>query len=247
VALGPALERADRSLLLSSVFAGHTRVAMGRPGIDLTPVSEPREEVGVLLTPLGEAAVAFPLGPKGKQAIAIASLPDGRIVRRLAVPGGDIESLASSPDGRRIFYVSQQKVWSVPAEGGEPVKVGEADSVAAGPDEVVMEVNAGDEYHLLRAPLAGGEPVKVTLSSNAVLTGGALHPAAVGRDGRVLVRVNEPNEWFYRIATVDLKSGRLNVIPVDYDGDLWTAGWTPGGNIIATGLSYSFTLWQMRH
>ena len=247
VALGPALERSDKSLLLSSVFAGHTRVAIGRPGIDLTPVSETREEAGVSLTPLGESAVAFPLGPKGKQAIAIASLPDGRIVRRLAVPGGVIDSLASSPDGRRIFYVAQHQVWSIPAGGGAPSTVGEADSVAAGSGEVVMEVDAGDGYHLVRAPLSGREPVKVPMSSHAVLTGGTLHPAAVGRGGRVLVRVNQPDEWFYRLATVDLNSGRLNLIPVDYDGDIWTAGWTPDGNIVATGLSYSFTLWQMRH
>jgi hypothetical protein len=110
-----------------------------------------------------------------------------------------------------------------------------------------MELNANDGYHLLRAPLAGGEPVRIPLSSSAVLTAGALHPEAVGPGGRVLVRVNEPNEWFYRMATVDLKSGHLELIPVDYDGDIWSAGWTPDGNIVATGLSYSFTLWRMRH
>jgi len=251
IALGPVLERNDGSLLVSSVFAGHRRLAIQRPGGNLAPISETTEETGVAktaaITKVGERAVAFPLGLQGNMAIAIASLPDGRILRRLPAPKGAIESLASSPDGRRIFYISGQKVWSVSAEGGEPTKIGEADSVAAGSEEIVLELNASDGFHLLRAPLAGGNPVRVGLSSGPKLTGVPLHPAAVGPGGRVVVQVNEPHMWFYRMATVDVKTGRLNLIPVDYDGDIWYPGWTPDGKIIATGVEYSFSLWQMRH
>jgi hypothetical protein len=60
------------------------------------------------------------------------------------------------------------------------------------------------------------------------------------------VQVNEPHVWFYRMAAVDLKTGRLDLIPLDYDGDVWFPGWTPDGKIVATGLQYSFSLWQMR-
>ena len=247
IVLGPVLQRNDESLLVSRVFAGHVRVAIERPGGDMAPVSETREETGIWITNLGERAVAFPLGSQGKMAIAIASLPDGRIIRRLPVSGGVIGMLASSPDGQRIFYVSGQKAWSVSAEGGEPTNIGAADSVTVGSEEIVLELNANDGFDLLRAPLAGGNPVRVGLSSSAKLTGVALHPAAVGPSGRVLVQVNEPHMWFYRMAAVDLKTGRLNRIPVDYDGDIWYPGWTPDGKIIATGVKYGFSLWQMRH
>jgi dipeptidyl aminopeptidase/acylaminoacyl peptidase len=246
LALGPVLEHGNGSLLVSAVFAGHTRIAMARSGGELTPVSETREEAGVSITKAGDRAVAFPLGPHGERVIAIASLPDGRIVRRLRAPGDEIDSLTSSPDGRRIFFVSGHRVWSVPTEGGEPTQIGEGDSVAAGAGELVVKLNGNDGFHLMRVPLAGGEPVKVPLSTGAALTAGTLSAAAVGPEGRVLVQVNEPHVWFYRMATADLKTGRLDLIPVDYDGDVWFPGWAPNGEIVATGLQYSFSLWQMR-
>jgi eukaryotic-like serine/threonine-protein kinase len=246
LAMGPVLERGDGSLLVSAVFAGHTRIAMARPAGDLTPVSETREEADVSITKVGEQAVAFPLGPQGRKVIAIASLPDGRIVRRLPAPGGEIDGLASSPDGRLMFCVSGHRVWSVPVEGGEPTKIGEGDGVAAGAAELILKLNANDGFHLMRAPLTGGEPMRVPLSSGLALTDVTLSPAAIGPGGRVLVQVSEPHVWFYRMASVDLNTGRLNLIPVDYDGDVWFPGWAPDGKIVATGLQYSFSLWQMR-
>lgn len=119
--------------------------------------------------------------------IAIASLPDGRIVRRLQAPVNGIDSLASSPDGRRIFYASGHSVWSLPAEGKEPTKIGEGDSVAVGEGEVVVQSNASDGLHLMQVPLTGGEPVKVPSSPVAALTVVTLSPAAVGPGRRVLV------------------------------------------------------------
>jgi len=246
IVLGPVLQRADGTLLVSSLFAGHRRIAMGRPGTNPAPVSETRDETDVSTTKVGEDAVAFPLGPQGNRVIAIASLPDGRIGKRLPVPGGVIDILASSPDGRHIFYISGQKVWSVSTEGGEPTRITEGDGVAAGSEQLVVTLNRNDGIHLLRLPLAGGEPVRVPLPSSPVLAETKLHPAAVGPDGRVLVEVNEPHVWFYRIATVEPKSGGVDLLPVDYNGDIWFPGWTPDGKIVATGLQYSFSLWRMR-
>jgi eukaryotic-like serine/threonine-protein kinase len=246
VAVGPILQRTDGTVLASAVFAGHTRVAAARPGGDLTPLSETREETDVSITNAGERMIAFPLGPPGKRVIAIASLPDGRIVRRLAVGGGTINGLASSPDGRTIFYVSGHAVWSMPAAGGDPTKISEGDSVAASAGEVVVKLNANDGFHLMRVPPAGGEPVRVPPSAEAALTSGMLSPAAVGPNGRVLVQVNEPHVWFYRMAAIDLRTGHLDLIPTDYGGDIWFPGWTPDGKIVAVGLEYSFSLWQMK-
>jgi hypothetical protein len=246
IALGPVLQQNNASLLVSSVFAGNRRPAIQRPGGELAPISETREQAGTSITKVGEHALAFPVGPQGRMAIAIASLPDGRVVRRLPVPGGTIDSLASSADGRHIVYTSGQKVWSVSAEGGEPIQIGEGDSVAVGADEILLQLNENDGFHLLRVPLAGGKPVRVGLSSGTQLTGVALHPGALGPGERAIVQVNEPHMWFYRMATIELKTGRLNLIPVDYDGDIWYPGWTPDGKIIATGIEYSFSLWQMR-
>ncbi|HXK04743.1 MAG TPA: protein kinase [Verrucomicrobiae bacterium] len=244
IVLGPVLERVDGSLLVSSVFAGHTRIAMGRPGTNPTPVSETRDEIDVSMTKVGESAVAFPLGPQGNKVIAIASLPDGRITKRLPVPGGVIDALASSPDGRRIFYVSGQEIWSVSTEGGEPTRITEGDGIAAGSEELIATMHENDGIHLLRVALAGGEPVKVPLPSTPMAET-KLHPTAVGPGGRLLVEVTEPHVWFYRMATVDPKSGRVDLLPVDYNGDIWFPGWTPDGKIVATGLQYSFSLWRM--
>ena len=46
--------------------------------------------------------------------------------------------------------------------------------------------------------------------NGSALTDGTLSAAAFRIGGRVLVQVNEPYVWFYRMATVDLRTGRLD-------------------------------------
>jgi hypothetical protein len=219
---------------------------MARPGGGLSPVAETREDSDVAIAKVGERAVAFPLGPPEHRAIAIAALPDGRVVRRLPLPGGLIESLAASSDGSRLFYVSGHQVWSVPAEGGEAKKIGEGDSVASGEGELIVKLNGQDGFHLARLPWDGGPATRIPVPAGAALTDPSLSPSAVAPDGRILVQVNEPHVWFYRMAAVDPHTGRLDLIPVDYDGDVWYPGWTPDGKIIGVGMQYSAGLWRVR-
>ncbi len=243
VSVGPAVDLPDGELLLSALFAGHNNIAIVRPGADPMPVVESSEEAGASLTRLGEDLVAFPLGLPERQVIAVASFRDGRIVRRIPV-GGAIDGLAASPDGKTLYYVTANAVWSVAAEGGKPSRVCDGDGVAvdAKAMELVVKLHEKDRFRLARVSLQGGSPRDIPLGEIA-LTDVALSPNAVGPDGRLLVQVSPPDTWFYRPAVID-PNGKIDRVAVDYGGDIWYPGWTKDGRVLATGIEYNFGLWR---
>ena len=74
---------------------------------------------------VGENLVAFLSGGVGQPPlITIATTAEGRIVRRLEATRGIVpQSLAASPDGKTIYYVSAGSLFAIGVEGGEPRKL----------------------------------------------------------------------------------------------------------------------------
>ena len=93
---------------------------------------------------------------------------DGGMPRRLTTEAGDENRPVWSPDGRWIYYTSDQKagrnVWRIPAGGGRPEQLttgGSGYQVRVSPDgrELLYSAQAeGGITPLLALPIAGGKP-----------------------------------------------------------------------------------------
>src|SRR5262249_19179628 len=77
------------------------RLLVTGPGNGLVTFLETGDETSSPMAVLGEHEVAPIQGSDATHRIAIASIPEDRIVRRLNLPPGEITLMAASPDGKR--------------------------------------------------------------------------------------------------------------------------------------------------
>ncbi len=243
------LELSDGSVLLPSIVSGRSQLLVVRTGKDSRPLVDIREDTGLPAARLGNNVIAFVVGRPTEQTIAIAS-EDGRIQRRLnGVKAEDIHSLTASPDGQTLYYVASGTIWAIPATDGEPKKIDAGDAVAIEPggDALVIQRNLHDGVRFIRFPLSGNE------TAQEISIRGDLRPArtpivgnAVGRDGRIVVTVPSRDSWFWGPALLDPKTGTLEKIPVNYEGDIVPTTWGSGDYLLGMGLHVKVELWRFR-
>jgi hypothetical protein len=204
---------------------------------------------------VGDRHVAFLSGIVGKPPlITIATLPEGRVVRRLeATRGTAPQSLAASPDGKTLFYVDAGYLFSIPVEGGSPTKLFPANGVTVDHREapsLILQLNAADGVKLSRVLLAGGipagVPVPIPFSSTLRMIPSPMAPAAVGSDGRIAVAVTSGDSWYRGAALLDPVTGALEKLPIAFDGDIHFPAWSRDGSLIAVGTALRSTLWRFR-
>jgi hypothetical protein len=214
---------------------------------------ETEEQTGGPIAMLGSQNVVFRIG-KGTDhkewTIGVASVSDGRIVRRLdsarklpRVYGG-----AGSPDGKTLYLISDGTLLAAPVDGGEVRKLGAADAVAPNPngqDVVVLRVEK-DGPHLIRIPLAPGASEQVLPFATPLLLNASFSPAAVRADGRIAITVLRKDSWWDEPAILDPKTGQVEKLTVPYDGDAFMVGWTPDGAMISAGQPMRGSLWRFR-
>jgi Tol biopolymer transport system component/DNA-binding winged helix-turn-helix (wHTH) protein len=164
-----------------------------------------------------ESGVGLSWSPDG-QTLALASPPDASLRNHIllrdlrtgesrAITTSDSHSdsfPAFSPDGKTIAFLrsftwSQREVMTVPASGGEPVRLtydrrpvwGLA--WTADGDEIVYSANRGGGESLWRVSRDGGTPKRVMITSQT-----AFHPA-ISRDGNRLAYTEEFNDTNIRL------------------------------------------------
>jgi hypothetical protein len=238
----------DGRVLFASEPAGRPQLAVMAPGRDPVPFLETEEPTMGPATLLGRAQVAFRIGAPSAERLAIASLADGRIVRRLPRPAGNISALAGSPDGATLFYVESGVIWAMSSEGGEPRKVHEGNQIAVDPDgkSLIVEVTARDAVRLVRVPVTGGKEEPIPWTSNLRLIE-SLSPGAVAPDGRIAVRVVSNDNWFWPAAILDPRSGALTQLPVSVqDLDMPAPAWTSDGRLVSLALPWKSAIWRFR-
>jgi len=200
--LPEAIPLPEGRILLDVKLAGRHRLLMARPGHDPSPFVDTEEETSAPMTMLGDREVAFLAGSGPDRTVAIASIADSRINRRLAnTKGIDLKFLSASPDGRTLYYSlfdpGHGTVWSLPVAGGPPQKL--ADAAIATPDprgtELLLERWDKDTVTLSKLPLAGGAETTIPVRPSAVLLGD-IFPGAVGWDGRILTTVYSKDSAF---------------------------------------------------
>src|SRR5262249_7141380 len=146
-------------ILLTKIIGGKRRLLISKLARDeAIPFLQTKEETSAPSALLKNGEFAFVIGSGIGRKIAVGSLQDGRIIRRLTkVDAGSLQTLAASPDGQTLYYVTDNKVWSVPAVDGEPRMVHDGDAVAVDPNGkyLLVELTERGGVRLIRVPLDG--------------------------------------------------------------------------------------------
>jgi len=132
----------------------------------------------------------------------------------------------------------------VSAGGGEPRKIGSADSVAPFPNgkELLVIRREKEGEKLYRLTLGGGEsPVPFT---NEFVLNESMSPTAIRADGKVVITVLRPDSWWDEIGILDPATGKVQKLSVPYSGDEFAPAWTADGRIICTGYQMQGSLWR---
>jgi hypothetical protein len=185
------------------------------------------------------------MGSPPDQTIALASIANGRVERRLTGPrGAVIGSMASSPDGQTIYYTASGSVWAVPVTDGAPQKVRAGDLVTVDPyrRELIVGLIERGGVRLLRQPLAGGPERPIPVQAGVRISDFFLNSAAVGRDGRIALQVID--DWFYPAGILDPQTGRIQILRIGYGADIQAPAWTDDGKIVVIAHPLQASLWR---
>jgi len=245
------VELPDGRVIVPGIVSGRPKLMLSKTNKLATPLIDTSEETSGPISAVGSNNIAFLIGSGASKAIAIASMSDRRVMRRLSVTNGaSIAQLASSPDGARLYYVNERTVWEVPVEGGEPQKIAAASSIAVHPNgkEIFLQRIGTDlSVRLFRKLLPDGAEVEIQISDEVRMGDVPLATNAVNRDGKILVTTAlDENTWFWQLSIFDPKTGHAKHIPTDFNGDILYAGWASDGKILAMGVNTEGAIWRFR-
>lgn len=227
---------------------GRSDLFLGRKGAEPQLLLNTPESAGTPGALLGAGELAFIIGAGDQPHIAIASLHDGRVIRRFPADARQVTSISAPADGQTIYYASNGIVWAQSAAGGDPRKIGEGYNLAVDPSGMFLYlVRTGPEGFLLfRMPAAGGAATRLFLPPGFNMTPRPLSPTAVDREGRLILGVNVPDVFFYQDALFDPARNAMKLIPSPPRTVIGGGGWTPSGNITALASHWSSSLWHYR-
>ncbi len=241
------LQLPDGRAILDSVVGDRSRLVAAKPGAEPAPFIETKEDTSMPACLLGEGELAFMLGSIDHAVVAVASVKDGRIVRRLdSIPASGVFDMAASPDGKTLYYVASATVWAVSAQGGTPRRIAPGDAVAPDPNGngLVIELYEKEGVRLIRVTASGSTQEIVQAPSELRISTVTVNPNAVGKDGRILFSVAVPDSWFYGIGILDPRTGKLQKVPSNFIGDHLSPGWLPDGRILMSGWPMHSKLWR---
>jgi eukaryotic-like serine/threonine-protein kinase len=243
------VELPDGRVLISSLRSGRAQMLAGKPGGNLLPLVDTSEETAPPAVLVGKELVTLILGSGADQSVALISVSNGRIVRRLnGTKGVSIDALAALPDGKTLYYSSGGTIWSIPVADGTPQKVHAGDGVAVDPSgkSLVILLSERAGVRLIRYPLPDGPEQDIPLKSDGGLSPAGVGSTALRKDGKILVGTVPTGSWFFRLGLLDPVTGEVTKIPVNFQGDVHLCGWASDGNILCTGLLFEAHLWRFR-
>ena len=233
----------DGRVVLTLGTGGRRHLVVAEAGKEPVRLLNTNELSTAPVTAAGPGQIAFLIGPDPDRTIAIASVSNRRVLRRIPFDKGPVSALASTPDGKTLFCAAGGKIWSIP-ESGEPRAVRDGDHVAVDPEGhyLVVQVTEASIIHLFRMPLNGGVEREIQLTGEE-RPAFEMGPDAVGKDGRILMPMGT-STWYWPAGVIEPSSGRFGRIPVERILDYHALGWTADGMVVATGLGLSSKLWK---
>jgi sugar lactone lactonase YvrE len=237
----------DGRVLVTKRILGREQLMVVAPGKDALPFLATEEDNTGPLAMIGATGVGFIVGTGSARRIAIASVTDGRIVRRLTrVDGGAVQGLAGSADGQTIFYAASGAVWSVAVDDGTPhrIRAGDAVAIDATRNELVVQLNETNGVRLVRVSTSGNEERSVPLPKNVRLPVTPLSGNAVRPDGLLAIRLVPNDSWFWPAAILDLATGHLEEIRGPEPADMLSPGWDNNGRLVTLAMVMRAGLWR---
>jgi hypothetical protein len=196
---------------------------------------------------LGRDHVLLIVGSSPSQSLAVVSLAEGRLVRRLEhVDGGAIQAVAGSPNGKTVYYAAGDVVWAVEAAGGTPRKLHAGNGVAIDPGNryAVISLNEQAGVRLVRVPLNGEAEQEISIRSDRFrLSPYTIMSNAVDANGRIIVQLALQDSWFWPVGIVDPHKGDLVKVWPDIETDMF-GGWTDDGRVLGGSRATQSVLWR---
>jgi hypothetical protein len=241
----------DGRVLLPGLVAGRRRLLLRSASGEMRPLVDTSDQTAPPVATLGGSRAVFLAGPPGAPpSLVLASIEEGRILRRLpGTEGAAPQDLAASFDGRTVYYPDRGTLWAIDVDGDAPPrKFVPGHGVAAFPDgiELLVQRNGMNGVSLYRVPVTGGNELRIPLHGDLRLAPVPLSGRAVGTDGRVVVTVAARNSWRWGPAFLDPVTGVVEAIPVVFAGDVQSTGWSGGESLVGLGVSLRTELWRFR-
>jgi tRNA A-37 threonylcarbamoyl transferase component Bud32 len=236
----------DGRAIVPAYRAGRERLMLVEKGKDPVPLVNTTEETSSPATAAGPGQVAFAIGEEPHRTLAIASLANGRVTRRIAFDGGEPRSLAASPDGNTLYCAAAGTIWSIAVADGAARKLhpGEFVAVMPGGQSLLVEMVESGRTRLLEVQLSGSGEKEIPLNGPFHLANAAITSSGI-RNGKLAAPLASLDSWFYQPGVVDLATGRMTRIPVDFQGDFHFEGWTADGQLVAWAHELRSTIWKM--
>jgi hypothetical protein len=244
------VEFPDGRLLVPGVVAGRRQLMVTGTDGELRPLLGSSEAAfpPVALSPSG--VVAFLTGSSGAPPkLAIASIADGRLLKRHALPRGTVPAaLAASRDGKTFFFADGGTISSLDAATGTTKALCAGHGMAGDPsaDEIVVQRHAASGVQLVRVAIATGAETPIPVIGPLKLAPAAFAQGAIGPDRRILVAAISRDTWAPVPALLDPGSGSVAAVPVDYDGEIVATAWGRSGLVLGMGLESRGELWAFR-
>ena len=244
------VELPDGRLLVPTSAAGRRRLLVTSAGGSLKRLVDTQEQVSAPVVPVAGGGVVFLLGGVDKKPLlALASVEDGRILKRFeATTGAAPQTLAASPDGRTLYYADAGEIWSLDVSSGTPRKLraGHGVAVDAKRNELVVQLNGPEGNRLFAAPLGDGPERPIPFQGTLLLATTPIAPGAVGPDGRIAVTVTSRDSWFWGVGLLDPATGAVTPVPLGFEGDVQYPTFARDGSLRAVGVGTRSALWRFR-
>jgi hypothetical protein len=238
----------DARAVVPAIISGKVRLMAVAKGKNPTPLVNTPEETAAPLAVTGLKELAFLIGPEPRQTIALADTESGRIKSRISTDKGEIESLASAADGKRLYFAAGGVIWSIGSSGGAAQKIRPGSSVVVDPSgrSLLIKQNEIAGVRLFRISLDDGSEREIPLDRANPLMPFPLSPGALAADGRLIVALMPRDSWFNPIALLDTSTGRITRITSDDLSDHQSAAWAPDGSIVAIKVGLRSSIWRFR-
>jgi hypothetical protein len=99
---------------------------------------------------------------------------------------------------------------------------------------------------VVRIPLSGGPEQDIHVQSSIPMGPLPLGGNGLRKDGKLLVGVQPQDSWFFSVAVLDVATGKLTRICLNYTGDILLSGWATDGRVLAFAEPMRAHIWHFR-